>query len=522
MKNEEHSVEHRSYPINDRRTWLWLVLSIVFGLFTFGAWLVPLMVWVTPIFTIRFLRTQTPFRGFALALPLNIALGAFLLNGVVPMPAIGFAIFIVIATTIGMLPYLLDRLLAARLPAFAATLVFPLAMVGMELLNAQGEWGTWGATSYTQAGNLSLMQLVSVTGLWGVTFLMNWLAALVNWAWEQDWHWGRVRAGVLLYTGLLALVFGYGYMRLATAGPETTVRVAGIPSNMPALISQDETHNELVSRVIDGVANPDDRLAAQALFEANNARLLERSAAEALAGSKIIFWAEGNAAVLKEDEAALIERGQALAREHGIYLGMAMGVLTPGVERPLENKIVLITPTGEIGFEYLKAFPVPGSEAAASVLGTAQMPTLDTPYGRIGAVICFDMDHHAYIRQASAQGVDILFAPANTWPEVAQMHADMARIRGIENGVALLRPASNGLSVASDAYGRPMGQSDFWQTEGGTLVAHLPSKATPTFYGRIGDALGYAAVAGLAFLTLWGGVRSFRRRAKLQQQNMPV
>jgi apolipoprotein N-acyltransferase len=276
--------------------------------------------------------------------------------------------------------------------------------------------------------------------------------------------------------------------------------------------------------VIAGVGDSDDRTAARALFEANNARLLERSAAEALAGARIVFWAEGNATVLKDDEADLIERGQVLAREQSIYLGMAMAVLTPGAERPLENKIVLVTPAGDIGFAYLKAYPVPGAEAAASVLGVPQLPTLDTPYGRIGAAICFDMDHHSYISQASMQGVDILFAPANTWHEVAQIHADMARMRAIENGVALLRPASNGLSIAADNYGRPLGSSNFWQTQGGALVTHLPVRAVPTVYGRIGDTLAYAAVFALllphGFSSVATAVKPLRWRSSTPSARM--
>lgn len=506
-------MDTRTYPIADRRAWLWLALGTLLGLLTYGAWLVPAIVWISPIFTIRFLRTQPALRGMALALPATAAMLAVLLRDVVPIPGVGYGIFIAVAATMGLLPYLLDRLLAPRLPAFAATLVFPLATVGLEFLNAQGEWGTWGATAYTQAGNLPLTQLISVTGLWGVVFLMGWAASLANWAWEQGWRWERVRGGAALYAGLLALAFGFGYVRLAAAAPGEAVRIAGIPSDMPNLVSRDEDHNALMGRVIAGTSDPADRAAARAVFAANNDRLLERSAAEARAGAQIIFWAEGNATVLKEDEAALLARGQALAREQGIYLGMAMAVLTPGAERPLENKIVLVTPEGQVGFEYLKAFPVPGGEAAASVIGAPLLPVLDTPYGRIGAAICFDMDHHAYIRQAGAQGVDILFAPANTWPEVARTHADMARMRAVENGLTVVRPASNGISVAADRYGRTLAQSDFWQTNGATLAVSVPAQGAPTLYTRIGDAFAYAAVAGLALLALWAALRGMRRRA---------
>jgi apolipoprotein N-acyltransferase len=39
--------------------------------------------------------------------------------------------------------------------------------------------------AYTQAGNLTLLQLLSVTGIWGITFLIGWFAAVVNQALES-------------------------------------------------------------------------------------------------------------------------------------------------------------------------------------------------------------------------------------------------------------------------------------------------------------------------------------------------
>lgn len=515
-------MERPAYPIADRRSWLWLALGTVLGLFTYGAWLVPAIVWIAPIFTLRFTRTQPALRAFVVLLPVTAAMLAVLLRGSVPIPGIGYPIFVVTAAAMGLLPYLLDRLLAPRLPAFATTMVYPLAVVTLEFVNAQGPWGTWGSMAYTQAGSLPLTQLVSLTGLWGLVFLVSWPASLVNWAWEQGWRWERVGRGALLYGALLALAIGFGYARLATAAASPTVRVAGIPAPNSALVNGDEAMDALLDRVIGGTATPLERAAAREQFAASNAALLARSADEAVAGARLVFWAEGNGVVLKEDEAALVEAGRRLARERGIYLGMALAVLTPGAERPLENKIVLLTPAGELGFEYLKARPVPGQEAAATVLGAPELPVLDTPFGRIAAAICFDMDHHAYLSQASAKGVDLLFAPANTWPAIAATHADMARMRAVEQGFALLRPASNGISVAADSYGRTLGRSDFWQSEAGALVTNLPTGGVTTVYGRIGDLCAYLAMAGLAFMASWGFARGLRQRLVAQGRGSPA
>jgi apolipoprotein N-acyltransferase len=193
---------------------------------------------------------------------------------------------------------------------------------------------------------------------------------------------------------------------------------------------------------------------------------------------------------------------------------MAMAVFTPGAPQPLENKVVLVDPQGAIGFEYLKAFPVPGGEANSSVAGTADMPVLDTPYGRIATVICFDMDHYDYVHQAAEKDVDLLFAPANTWAEVAQIHAEMATFRAIENGVTVVRPASNGLSIVADPYGRVLAQSNYWDSDGGAVVANVPMRGTTTIYGQIGDLVALAAAAGLLGLTVWGVLRGWQARRR--------
>jgi apolipoprotein N-acyltransferase len=503
--------------MQDRRSFLWLLNGTLLGLFTYGAWLVPLIVWVSPIFTLRFLRTQPTWRGFGAAYLFTVPMLLVVLRDIAPIPGFGYVIFVGVAAFMGLLPYLADRLLAPRLPGLAATLIFPLAGVVLEYVNALGEWGTWGATAYTQVGNAPLVQLVSVTGMWGLVFLMLWPAALANLVWERGWQAREVRIGIATCAGLLAVAFGFGYVRLATATAAPTVRVAGIPSDALSVAELGEVG---LDAVLSGSATPEQSAALREAFARSNARLLERSAAEAQAGAQIVFWAEGNAPVLKADAAALIEQGRALARAEQIYLGMAMAVFSPGAAQPLENQVVLVQPDGAIGFTYLKAFPVPGSEAQASVRGPDVMPTLDTPFGRIAAVICFDMDHHRYIRQAAAQGVDLLFAPANTWPAIAQIHAQMASYRAVENGVALVRPTSNGISIAADAYGRTLARSDSWQSDNGALVANVPTQRVPTIYGMIGDAGALAALAALVGLAAWGAVTNVKGKMKKAKWRM--
>ena len=99
-----------------------------------------------------------------------------------------------------------------------------------------GPSGTLNSIAYTQYGDLPLMQLVSATGIWGITFLITWFAAVVNWAWERDFAWPQVRGGGVLYAGILAVVLLGGGARLALFPPQATlVRVAGLSPSQAAV-----------------------------------------------------------------------------------------------------------------------------------------------------------------------------------------------------------------------------------------------------------------------------------------------
>ena len=54
-------------------------------------------------------------------------------------------------------------------------------------------------------------------------------------------------------------------------------------------------------------------------------------------------------------------------------------------------------------------------------------------------MICFDADFPALVRQVGQAGADILLVPANDWQPVHILHAPVAELRAIENGVALAR-----------------------------------------------------------------------------------
>jgi apolipoprotein N-acyltransferase len=222
-----------------------------------------------------------------------------------------------------------------------------------------------------------------------------------------------------------------------------------------------------------------------------------RSAADG--GAKIVAWSEAAAFVFAEDEGALLERGRQVAVEEGIYLEMGLISILPDTESPTnENHSVLFGPDGDLLWDYHKSSVVPGDGNSP---GSGLVPVVDTPYGRLSVVICFDADFPALVRQAGEAGVDILLVPSSDWETIAQSHADMAVLRAVENGLSVVRPTRRGLSTVIDPTGRTLAfGADYFSGEAPALMATVPTSGQTTGYTAVGDIVGLGSQLGLLIL----------------------
>jgi apolipoprotein N-acyltransferase len=164
-----------------------------------------------------------------------------------------------------------------------------------------------------------------------------------------------------------------------------------------------------------------------------------------------------------------------------------------------DNQAVWITPDGEVKWRYLKARPVPGAEPIVD--GDDIIPVDQTGFGAIASVICFDMDHPAYIRQAGRSGTDVMLVPSNDYPAIVPFHTYMASFRGIENGFSIVRAAGNGLSAAFDYQGRTLATADYSTTKQ-AMISHIPTHGVKTIYSVVGDLFAWICIVG--FVTLVG------------------
>lgn len=482
---------------------LMLLAGVLLVGFSTGRWLAPLAAWIGPALILRYSRDYKSWPGYLLLLVGYIA--AFLIGfgamwvsawgvGLMSGLAIGYAF-------LWTLPYLADRWKIRRLSGFSSTLVYPLAATTLEFLNIHtNPVGMWGATGFTQYGSLPLMQLASVTGMIGITFLMGWFASVANWAWEQRVRGGQILRGVGTFGAIIAAVFVFGYLRLnlrTMNEVEGTVRVAGITARGLETVGEQIGAEASVERVRGVVQSHQDTFFAETVREAQ-------------AGASVILWPEVSAPTFDTDEASLIARAQEVARQSEVYL--VMPIFTMSADSPeylanKDNKLVLIDPSGTVVMEHIK---YGGAIFESTRVGDGVLQTVDTPFGVLSAVICYDMDYPATVQQAGRNGTGLMLAPSRDWLEIDPVHTHMAVFRAIENGMSVVRQTDRGLSLAADPYGRVLAQSDYFGATDRTMVAQVPVKHVTTTYTLFGRYLEWLAPIGLMFLA----VKAFAGRNK--------
>lgn len=478
----------------DRLSFLWLLLAAVLMVFSNGRWIIPLAAWLAPLFMIRFLKTRKAVPGLVCGALVSVVAGMISFHAMIPVPGM---VYYPVAGSIALLffaPFVVDRLLAYKVGGFFSTLVFPLAFTSLEYANSLvSPYGSWGALAYTQYGNLPLMQITAVTGIWGTAFLITWFAALVNQAWQEGFDWEKIKKGVIGYATVGLLLALIGGARLALFAPHReTVRVASITVTTPNL-----------SRTSIATQAEKETLRRQTLQIQKDLFALSQQAATGEA--RIVFWQETAVPVFEEDYTEFLSQATESARKQNIYLLIAISIRPFDYPRqPLENKTVLIDPSGEVKWTYLKARPAPGEGV---VRGDGVIHFSDTPFGRVASVICFDMDFPGLIRQAGAARVDLMLVPSRDWKAISPYHTHMAVFRAIENGFSMVRSAGNGLSAAVDYQGRVLSSKDFFTTDEKIMYADVPTKGVATIYAKIGDVFAWLCIGGFAIILVFLGGR---------------
>lgn len=447
------------------RSELWLALGLVLFIFSHGRWVVPICSWFAFIFLIRFHRTNTrPWLGIVAIWTGISACHMLMYYEWLPDQPVVFNGACLILGAIWVFPFVVDRLLYRKLDGFASTLLWPVLMVTINYF-----LGAYiPSPALSQIEYLSLVQIVSITGMGGLVFLIFWFAATVNRIWESGFQWRLAKIEGFAFLGAMIAVLLYGECRLAFASSAgETMQVAMVNLRPNALDRLDDFETDIVRDLF---------AVSQKAVDAD---------------SKVIAWSEANVNIPADYETDLVELGKEFAKDNKVFLFMSFRTW-PNLHQH-ENKTVGLSPTGDVIVDYLKSKPVPVLETGMKK-GDGKVSTATINEARTGHVICYDMDFPALIQQAGRQDVDVLFAPSSDWREVRFFHVIPARFRAIENGCSLVRPTVQGLSIATDPYGRMLAYHDYYSSAPRLTMAGVPALGITTIYSRCGELFSMVCV----------------------------
>ena len=208
---------------------------------------------------------------------------------------------------------------------------------------------------------------------------------------------------------------------------------------------------------------------------ANAARAAEVVRNAAVSGAKLICTPEvtncvsqsrahQEAALTSQDDDATLAALQDVARAHSVWVSLgSVALKTVDADGRFANRSFLIAPDGSIAAQYdkLHMFDVTVSESESYRESAAFRPgnravMAETPLGKIGLTICYDIRFpHLYRRLAQA-GAEIILVPSAFSPVTGAAHwRSLLRARAIETGSFIIAAAQTGRHDATE--GRPRG-----------------------------------------------------------------
>ncbi|MGA8938383.1 MAG: nitrilase-related carbon-nitrogen hydrolase, partial [Acidobacteriaceae bacterium] len=373
------------------------------------------------------------------------------------------------------LAVLLFRALAKRGAWWSAVLAFPAAWVSWEyVVNLVSPHGTAMNLAYTQLRFVPVLQVASVTGLWGISYVLLLFAAAMAVGlhlWEREPRRAMAVAGMGL--GVAAVVLVGGVVRMERPSKDL-VRVG--------LVVTDQ-------RLGGGASGAEARQKGLEAYAAQVRQLAER-------GAKVIVLSEGVWGITPATAAQVDGTFQPIASASGVTI--VVGVIRDEGGREYDEARVYAP--GEAVRSYDKEHLLPPFESMMTP--GKSLLTWQTATGVRGVAICKDMDFTGLSRQYGEAGAGLMLVPGGDFKVDGFWHGHMAVMRAVEDGFSLVRSASRGFLTVTDDRGRVLAETPSDAAPFATLLAEVPARHDATIYTRFGNWFAWVALALLGLVVV--------------------
>jgi apolipoprotein N-acyltransferase len=403
--------------------------------------------------------------------------GSLNLWGYFQLLGTGFVVWLSIFGAVALIAagaVLLFRALALRGAWWSAVVAFPAVWVTLEYFrNLTTPHGTAGSLAYTQLKFLPFLQLASITGPWGMSFLLLCFPAAL----AIGLHLRRTEPKAALRivattVGVIAAVLTFGAARLAVTPRGPMVKVGLVASDLRGNVDVAESG-------------------------AQTTRLMESYAAETEAligrGARAVVLPEKLGVVLDAENGNADPIFQQLADRTGATIVVGEVHVAGSAKY---NQARIYQPQAEV-LSYDKQHILPPFESYLTP--GRSLVTLQKPTEGMGVAICKDMDFTPLSRKYGEAGVGLMLVPGWDFNVDRNWHGHMAVMRGVEDGFSLVRAAKNGYLTVSDNRGRLVAEARSDAAPFATLIASVPAAHSRTLYLLLGDWFAWVVCALLVF-----------------------
>ncbi|MBI4051331.1 MAG: apolipoprotein N-acyltransferase [Elusimicrobia bacterium] len=379
--------------------------------------------------------------------------------------------------------------------AFAAIPFFLAALwTSLEFIKARFLWRfPWELLGYSQWRYPLILQMASVTGVYGLTFLIVWINAavtVISFGLSGSRKvWAAVGGAPLV---CLILCWMYGFAKLSGAPSDFGPGGVSVAILQPNIFQYQKWTPSFEKEI-------QDTLKALSVEAAGK-------------GAKLVVWPESSVPGLFEDPPLHRWVKEVVRRTHTDHL---IGAVTR-ISGKTQNAAFLVlsrspgsvihwaakrqlVPFGEyVPFKFILERWIPVLNELGAISPGGSPGLIPSRAGTLGVSICYESIFPHLASGLVRKGADVLVNLTNDgwYLDTAgpYQHFSMNVLRAVENRRFLLRSANTGISAVIDPWGRISSQTALGQKS--VLSFSLPRENVPeaSLYTRFGDWFGYFCI----------------------------
>ena len=370
--------------------------------------------------------------------------------------------------------------LARRRSMAWALATAPCLWVGGEWIRGHLMGGfPWGTLGYSQYLRLPVIQVAEFGGVHAVSLVLVAVNAALAGVFVLGWR--QALGGVVIVTGVVAMVLGFGTWRLRQAPPSVEMRVAVMQPSIEQPLKFEPRHaRETLSIYVAltrlaGAGQPD-----------------------------VIVWPETASPTALRRDVGLRQTLAALSGELRAPLLVGSIDVLDGEPARLSNAAFLVSEQGIVG-RYDKIHLVPFGEYVplSGVIGFvrswaefiadlepgSRAVVFPGPPAPFGVVICYEGIFPDLFRQFVNNGARVMVNMTNDgWfgrTSGPYQHLAMYPFRAVEHRIAVVRAANTGISAFIAPTGQIIRHLNLY--ERGVLSDRVPLRQGETLFTRLGD-----------------------------------